>query len=761
MRKLLLLFFLLCASTASAQSPVTVTGLVTDAGNNPATSGTVTFNLIPTASSIHYFVSGVGTITQQVVCGINASGQIKSFSNLANPCTVWGNDVINPANTQYKVTLAPNGAISNIVSGECITGTSYSLNNPIFCPIVQINPQQAIVRSNPFQTNILPIASSTFNVGSPQLPYAAGYFNNLFLNGSQFSTTNLAFLNTNNTFTGKNTMSFLNKVCTVDGVQFTTVAGCLAALPSDIISDTGNSYVHGTIYLPFLSGGYNVSAGITLSPFVKIVGEGLEPVAINCIGSITCITVSDTPFTIRDSDGGLYNLTVHGDGSNNQIGVQGIDAYGLSLRDVRFYGFTGTGAIATNLTNDASGFTERTNFYHVWWFKNTVNIQLNGVPSEVSFGHQSWVDLRFHIGLGAAATGPVFNLTNNADLYGSLITGVVNNDATGGTGQVFVLGASTDVVAQTNFLNLLVDNFGGGNVVGATCTAGSSFDPAGSFNGFTSNSCASATAYYSAIPSIGGSLGGGIISNPAIVGIGSYPSPNNQICTTNGLGPAGIGICAMPNLGTASNFYSGFLWNGWNDGTNFHTQGDGTHNGGAFLLNQTGGANVPLRYYVIPDTGGSAQNISPGTLDSTYFKGNVTSSIGLSPLWGPGVLQCVTNQKSETGADATVLSCTPASVAGHYRATFSMSLSAANAATLGWTITYTDSNGNAQTPTNLALFQQGIAAPALTFTTSAAGNYDGRLDFDVNNAGAPITIKLTFAGTSFAGKVSAAIERLI
>jgi len=89
-----------------------------------------------------------------------------------------------------------------------------------------------------------------------------------------------------------------------------------------------------------------------------------------------------------------------------------------------------------------------------------------------------------------------------------------------------------------------------------------------------------------------------------------------------------------------------------------------------------------------------------------------------------------------------------------------ISVSAASAATLGWTATWTDSNGNAQTPTNLSLVQSGTAAPALTFTTSAAGNYYGDATIDVNNARENIVMKLTFSGTSFTAKVSATVGRL-
>lgn len=124
-------------------------------------------------------------------------------------------------------------------------------------------------------------------------------------------------------------------------------------------------------------------------------------------------------------------------------------------------------------------------------------------------------------------------------------------------------------------------------------------------------------------------------------------------------------------------------------------------------------------------------------------------------------LQCVTSQKSESGADANVLTCTPPAVAGSYRVRFELSVSAANTATLGWTATWTDSSGNAQTPTNLSLYQSGTAAPALTFATSAAGNYYGDAQIDINNAAANIVIKLTFSGTSFTGKASASVERVI
>lgn len=200
-----LIFALLFALPLMGQVPVTVTGLITDAGNNPATSGFVQFDIQPKISSVHYFIPTVGTITQTVQCGIDGTGNVKSILNLANPCLVWGNDVISPGNTTYKVTIAPSGNITNVIIGECITGAAYSLSFPVFCPIVQLTPQQGVIRSNPFQVNILPNANNVFNIGSPQAQYAAIYASNLFLNGSLFNSATVAFINQPNVFTQTNT----------------------------------------------------------------------------------------------------------------------------------------------------------------------------------------------------------------------------------------------------------------------------------------------------------------------------------------------------------------------------------------------------------------------------------------------------------------------------------------------------------------------------------------------------------------------------
>jgi hypothetical protein len=119
-----------------------------------------------------------------------------------------------------------------------------------------------------------------------------------------------------------------------------------------------------------------------------------------------------------------------------------------------------------------------------------------------------------------------------------------------------------------------------------------------------------------------------------------------------------------------------------------------------------------------------------------------------------------TSQKAETGAaDASLLAYTPPALAGTYRACYVASVSSATSGVIGFTLSWTDSNGNAQSAIAQSLFALGTAAPANTFTTSAANNYGSCQEFDVNNAAAAITIKWVGGGTT-AAKASATIERL-
>lgn len=131
------------------------------------------------------------------------------------------------------------------------------------------------------------------------------------------------------------------------------------------------------------------------------------------------------------------------------------------------------------------------------------------------------------------------------------------------------------------------------------------------------------------------------------------------------------------------------------------------------------------------------------------------------PDTGMAPVQCSVLQKAETSADASLLTFSGFSIAGTYKLKISMDVSAENTYTLfGWTATWTDSNGHAQAPTYLSLYQSGVAAPALNFTPAANGHYYGGADVDINNSGTSIVIKTTGSGTSIAYKASAWIERV-
>jgi hypothetical protein len=123
-----------------------------------------------------------------------------------------------------------------------------------------------------------------------------------------------------------------------------------------------------------------------------------------------------------------------------------------------------------------------------------------------------------------------------------------------------------------------------------------------------------------------------------------------------------------------------------------------------------------------------------------------------------------TYNKTETAADANLLTYTPPSDGSGggisiilYKIRFALSVSAATAAVLGWTVTYTDINGNAQTPTNLSLFQQGTALPALTFTAAGAGEYYGEADIACDGI-TNIVVQFTLASGTIAAKATAVIE---
>lgn len=118
-------------------------------------------------------------------------------------------------------------------------------------------------------------------------------------------------------------------------------------------------------------------------------------------------------------------------------------------------------------------------------------------------------------------------------------------------------------------------------------------------------------------------------------------------------------------------------------------------------------------------------------------------------------------QKAETGGDTSALTYTPPAAAGLYRIHMIAQCSAAVAATLGFTATWTDGNGTAQSPTNIESITTNGVGWGLTNTIAAGNTNEWSYIIDIDNSATNIVLKTTFSGTSVAYKLSATIEQLI
>jgi len=190
--KRLLWLLLLVPTFAFGQSPVTITGTITDSGGNLVTSGTVEFDIMPNSASLQYYVNGVTALgTNSVVCNITNSGTLANLTS--GPCTVWGNDVITPANTTYNVTYFPGGQQANTVSQVCITGSTYDLSRPVFCPVVNIIPQYSFITAPVIQGNLVPNANNVFTLGNALAYYSTAYIGTIFTNSINSSNSAMGY----------------------------------------------------------------------------------------------------------------------------------------------------------------------------------------------------------------------------------------------------------------------------------------------------------------------------------------------------------------------------------------------------------------------------------------------------------------------------------------------------------------------------------------------------------------------------------------
>jgi hypothetical protein len=178
-KKLVLLFL---TSLCFAQTPVTITGTITDFSNNIATSGYVQFEIQPSNQSLNFSIPSQNVVVAATSrCNISSSGAPVSSSNPANPCVVWPNDLIVPGNTLYNVTLAPNNKVTRKYIGVLI---SSGTNPQSLSTLTFVSPQGqvvgTVVNGNPLVTmSVIPAANNVWTLGDPQHKFAAIYVNGI------------------------------------------------------------------------------------------------------------------------------------------------------------------------------------------------------------------------------------------------------------------------------------------------------------------------------------------------------------------------------------------------------------------------------------------------------------------------------------------------------------------------------------------------------------------------------------------------------
>jgi hypothetical protein len=343
----LVLVVLALATASSGQSPVPINGTISDAGGNPATSGTVVFDIQPQSSSIHYTIPGLTTVApQSVTCNIKPDGTLQNVLN-SGPCVVWGNDLISPANTTYNVTFNPNNQNTNQVAQECIaTPGPYNINNPVFCPIVSIIPQYSMITAPVIQGNVIPSTNGVFTFGNSQAYYANIYTHTItFLpsaNGFLLATNGaLSFTNTlpggpfcpltGCTFTGQivlpgggtgNDAATVNQVNSIGGAYLPLVGGTLtgpligtsASFNSNV--EAFNYFVQGHVMgASDLSNGASGTGAVCLVTGSACSGNGSVTSVGLSSSNTTLISVAGSPVTT----GGTLAMTLSVAGTDTKF----------------------------------------------------------------------------------------------------------------------------------------------------------------------------------------------------------------------------------------------------------------------------------------------------------------------------------------------------------------------------------------------------------------------------------------------------------
>lgn len=468
--KRLLFLFVLVAMGCHAQT--TVTGTITDANGNAYANGTASAQIQtvsgqPTAPSVNTTTDSTGMFTMSLPAGSYV------FTVCATP-VLLNIPTTNPTPKQV--------CFSNVMP-IAISGTSQDVSVALSASAVALGPKASIggVGFPP-------------GTGIPQVNSGTSWGSTIIVGGGVASALSQTVNTSNGICTGTggacvapppatNAVQYVSTTgndsnsgtAADDAHAKATVGAAESALPTCTPPPptAGNSVTAPCGRIWIVTGGtYSIPAGIVINGnYVQIHGNGMDNTILSCTTS-PCITISRSGAywpangnsSVSSADGGLYDLTVEGNASASQIGLDAIDASGLNIHNVRFLNFSGTSAIGLKTENDSSGYTERQDFNNLAFDNDTTDWVITASSSsDISFGHNSWRGIRGILNNNQT----MLVLSGYAGVYSSTLDGVCNTNPPG-TNAVTCVSISGSNAAYSGFTNLTIDNGGGVTVTPIT-----------------------------------------------------------------------------------------------------------------------------------------------------------------------------------------------------------------------------------------------------------------------------------------------------
>ncbi len=173
------------------------------------------------------------------------------------------------------------------------------------------------------------------------------------------------------------------------------VMAAYKGLPTCTDNPSGNTYPCGIIDLRGFNGNVTQTTEIVIkSPFVSVIGPGIQSLFVTCTINGDCWRIQSNPFTYSMGGGTISGFMLWGNGasSHNGVGLHVGDIYGLNIEDVMVYNFRGTKGVAVRIDNLENS-TERLHVVNCDFGYSTTAIEFSnsgGTTNQNSFGYQRW-----------------------------------------------------------------------------------------------------------------------------------------------------------------------------------------------------------------------------------------------------------------------------------------------------------------------------------------------------------------------------------